>query len=264
MKIGLQLYTTRQYGSLSSQLELAAECGFTAVESIGFEGRSLEETINILKSTNLDVLSAHFDFEEFEERFEEILLFLKAFDCKNTVMPWLEEYQRPGSETEWETFAGKLTTWSKRLWENNQCILAYHNHDYEFIRYGDKSVLDILMQAPGNEKLHWQPDVGWIVRAGENPAHWLQKYADRIVSIHAKDVRFDPETDRWQWQNIGEGILDWDVIITELSRKKPAICFVEHDNTNDHRTTLLTGKNYLARYQHSAQINSDITKGRNP
>jgi Sugar phosphate isomerases/epimerases len=39
-----------------------------------------------------------------------------------------------------------------------------------------------------NAPLKWQVDVAWLVRGEADPVQWLERYQDRIVSVHAKDL----------------------------------------------------------------------------
>ena len=58
--------------------------------------------------------------------------------------------------------------------------------------------------------LTWQADVAWLVRGGAEPATWLRRYSDRLVSAHVKDIA--PEgtaLDEDGWADVGAGVLDW-------------------------------------------------------
>lgn len=65
--------------------------------------------------------------------------------------------------------------------------LYYHNHNFEFVKYGGKYLLDILRDS--TRRLGFELDIHWIQRGGENPVAFIQKYAGRIRLLHLKDYR---------------------------------------------------------------------------
>ena len=64
---------------------------------------------------------------------------------------------------------------------------AWHNHDFEFEPLADGSVPQqhILDAAPD---IGWEIDVAWVIRGGADPLPWIDRYGDRIVAVHVKDI----------------------------------------------------------------------------
>ncbi|NOD98069.1 TIM barrel protein [Ruegeria sp. HKCCD6228] len=241
MRVSAQLYTVRQCGDLTDQLKLVSACGFSDIETTSLHDMTPQEMARIVHQSGLNLRSAHFDWEEFHERFDDIVEVLHLLECQVAVMPWLAPQARPGTVEGWKAVSGQLSDWADRLGDHG-VSLAYHNHDFDLFGAPGKTPLEQIL---AQENIYWQPDIGWIVAAGQDAADLLARHADRILSVHAKDV--DPQGgsgDR-RWRNPGEGVVDWDATIRALSTTKCTDLFVEHDETADHRRTLQTGRSFL-------------------
>lgn len=166
MRIAAQLYTVRQLGDLAAQLDLVRACGFVDVETIGFHDLPPQQMAQQVAQSGLTVRSAHFDWEEFETRFDDILTLLDLLNCPVAVMPWLAPQTRPVTVTEWQGVADQLSCWAARL-ARRGVRLAYHNHDFDLVgRIGERP-LDLIL---AHGALYWQPDIGgWPSRCRTRP-----------------------------------------------------------------------------------------------
>lgn len=71
--------------------------------------------------------------------------------------------------------------------EENGIHLAYHNHELELQNYvGEQTVLDYLLSI-ADERLKIQFDIGWGYFANYKVEDFMEKYHDRISSLHLKD-----------------------------------------------------------------------------
>lgn len=242
MRISAQLYTVRKVGDLKTQLELVAGCGFTDIETIGFHGSTPIQVAQLAQQAGLTVRSAHFDWIEFETRFDEIVDLLGLVDCPVAVMPWLAPEERPQSTDSWVAMAQQLTVWADQL-SHHGVRLAYHNHDFDLLGRIGETPLDIILS---HQNLHWQPDLGWLVLTAPNPIELLRRYSDKIVSVHAKDVNPSGGQGDERWRDLGHGVVDWATVLGVLANSNCADLFVEHDETPNAPKTLRTGRKYLS------------------
>ncbi|WP_282027176.1 sugar phosphate isomerase/epimerase family protein [Ruegeria faecimaris] len=243
MRVSAQLYTVRQVGDLAAQLDLVRACGFTDIETVGFHDLTPKQVTNEVRQAGFTVRSAHFDWEEFETRFDDILRMLEALECPVAVMPWLSPKARPGTAEGWKAVSGRLAEWAVAL-SANGVRLAYHNHDFDLVDLGQGSPLDMVLS---HETIGWQPDIGWLYSALSDPAALLSRFSDRIVSVHAKDVDLLAGQGDERWRNLGQGVVDWPLVLRVLADSPCADLFVEHDETADHAQTLQTGHDLLMR-----------------
>ena len=93
---------------------------------------------------------------------------------------------------------------------------GYHNHHWEFQKGADgKFPMDILLEAAPN--MEWEMDLAWVVKGGEDPVTWMDKYGNRITAIHVKDIAPAGEKlDEDGWADLGHGTLDWKSLIKTI------------------------------------------------
>ena len=77
--------------------------------------------------------------------------------------------------------------------------------------------------------------MAWIVRGGADPFEWIKRYADRIASVHVKDIAPAGKCeDEDGWADVGLGTMPWDRLMTLIRAETKASIFVmEHDKPSD-------------------------------
>jgi len=89
--------------------------------------------------------------------------------------------------------------------------LHYHNHDFEFDKVdGGKRGIDLLIDGLDPEAADLCVDVGWVTKAGGDPAEFLAEHKDRIGYLHFKDF------DDIGWTELGRGKGDFPAIMKVL------------------------------------------------
>ncbi|MEJ6000726.1 sugar phosphate isomerase/epimerase family protein [Paucibacter soli] len=245
-KIALQLYTVRSAGDLTQRLALARDAGYAWVETEALHGLDAEAFINTLRASGLGLASMHVEMSDLAfSRLPEILQALKALDCQQLVMPWLDETERPADAAGWRALGAQLQQYAQDLAPQG-ISLAYHNHAFEFDRLDQRqTVLETLFDvAPA---LRWQPDVAWVARAGEDPAVWLARYAARLQSVHVKDLAPEGQGEPAEqgWATLGEGRLPWAQWLPGLAARLQTF-IVEHDHPSQPARTARVGLRYLS------------------
>ena len=250
--IALQLYSVRDAGDFPARLELAQACEYRFVETEVTYGLSAEEFSAQLQQYDLKLASMHVEMQDLRLRMPLLLDALKRCACTNLVMPWLEENERPQDLAGWLALARELNQFAQTLAQQG-IQLAYHNHAFEFAHLSNgQTILSFLFeQAP---QLKWQADVAWIYRAGEDGQAWLDRYHERLCSVHVKDLAVTgtnpTEND---WANLGEGRIAWPDILRSLQNK--VSCYiVEHDQPSNPKNMAQVGYAYLQKnlaMQHS-------------
>lgn len=94
--------------------------------------------------------------------------------------------QRPVlSDKQWETLLPRMTRFAELL-KGEGLKIAYHHHMGTVIQTGEE--IDRLMGGTG-DAFTLLLDTGHAAWAGADPADLAERYRDRIVHFHAKDVR---------------------------------------------------------------------------
>ena len=50
--------------------------------------------------------------------------------------------------------------------------LAYHNHDFEFTKYGEETGYETLLSGTDKDNVKFEMDIYWVVRSGNDPVAW--------------------------------------------------------------------------------------------
>jgi sugar phosphate isomerase/epimerase len=76
--------------------------------------------------------------------------------------------------------------------------------------------------------------VAWLVRGGAVPEEWLQRYRDRLISAHVKDIALSgTKLDEDGWADVGAGVLDWRSLWQTCRDCGARWMVVEHDKPSD-------------------------------
>lgn len=68
---------------------------------------------------------------------------------------------------------------------------CYHNHFHEFQRFGDKNVMELIMENTDPACVGIQLDTYWALRGGCDPVAFIEAHADRVCVLHQKDLAQD-------------------------------------------------------------------------
>ena len=226
-----QLYSAR-HTPLQESLKIVANAGYTGVEAVGENFVDNDAFKAGLKKHSLSVASIHFSLAAMRDDMDACLATARLYQCRHIVGPFIEEEERPGDAVQWQALGKELAGFQSR-WAEADCTFAWHNHDFEFISLADGSMpIEHLFDTATS--VHWEIDVAWIVRAGVDPAIWIDKYLPRITAVHLKDIAPEGEcADEDGWADLGEGIVPWQSLMPRLLQSSAAHYIAEHDNPSD-------------------------------
>ncbi|QDY69015.1 sugar phosphate isomerase/epimerase family protein [Qingshengfaniella alkalisoli] len=233
-----QLYSSRNFPPLSDTLAMLAGLGYKQVEGFGGLYANLDDLDALkedLTANDLHMATGHVGLEMMRDESARILAVAEALNMKAVFVPAIGPDQRSQKAADWEKLGKDLAEIGKPYWDSG-LTFGWHNHDFEFATVdSDDKPLDLILQ--GSDQLALELDVAWVVRGGEDPLKWIDKYADRIVAAHLKDIAPEGDcTDEDGWADLGQGVMDWKTIMATLREKTKAQFFVmEHDNPSDHK-----------------------------
>ncbi|MEL6677152.1 MAG: sugar phosphate isomerase/epimerase, partial [Pseudomonadota bacterium] len=119
------------------------------------------------------------------------------------------------------------------LWDAGLTV-GWHNHDFEVVPCADGSFpLDHIMDA--DPRMTLELDIAWVQIGGQDPFAWVEKYNDRLVAAHLKDIA--PKgmaEDEDGWADLGQGVMDWAGLMKLLQKGSARYFIMEHDNPSDH------------------------------
>ena len=187
LKLGLQVWSVEPnlIEDMEAALKEIKEMGYDYVEFGNFYGRTAEELSALLKKYELQCISVHQPYAPILENPEEKIAYYKTLGVKYCAIPWMgmENHKgNPGYEQ-----AVKDIIQVGTLLKEAGIQLLYHNHEFEFLKYEGKYLLDWPLEAVPEELIQPQLDTCWIHYAGYDPAEYIRAKAGRITAIHLKD-----------------------------------------------------------------------------
>lgn len=231
MNLSFQLYSARNT-PLAQALQIIAGAGYASVEAYRDNLADPDAFRLALDEQRLSVPSMHINIGPLRDDAQACMQQARDFGSTHIVCPYLEVSERPVHTAGWNTLIAELSDHARR-WQDAGFSFAWHNHDFEFMALDDGAVpMQLLLeQAP---ELQWEIDVAWIVRAGADPAFWIEQHAQRISAVHLKDIAKSGEClDEDGWADFGHGIVNWESLMPLLANTPASLFAVEHDNPSD-------------------------------
>ncbi len=120
------------------------------------------------------------------------------------------------------------------------CQFYWHHHNFEFIQYNGKTVMDFVIEnAP---YINFTLDTYWLQLGGMNVIDYLEKLKGRIGCVHLKDYKTIYNTENWKYEpeieSVGYGVMNFQTIINKMREVGVEHYFVEQDNAAQHPDTL--------------------------
>ena len=186
-KIGVQVYSVRDdaEADLKGTLQKLKDMGYDGVELAGLYGHEPKAVKEMCEEVGITPISAHVPFVDMMADPEGVIAGYKEIGCEQVVIPYLTEEYRPGQEKFAEVIEGAKIL--GEVCKKYDMKLAYHNHDFEFVKLDGEYALDILYKEVSADLLSVQLDTCWCLVSGENPAEYLRKYDGRMKTVHLKD-----------------------------------------------------------------------------
>jgi sugar phosphate isomerase/epimerase len=196
-QFGLQLWTVKEdmAADVKGTLEKVAQAGFTYVESYNgaqgpFWGMAPADFKALLADLGLSVPASHINSAytldlKLEDQFKALAGDAASIGIKYLSNPFPGEIK---TKEEWFRVAEGLNR-QGRICVENGLKMGYHNHHSEFIPFEDGTLpYTLLLENTDPEKVDFELDIYWAVKAGQNPEQWFNDYGKRIKLCHVKDL----------------------------------------------------------------------------
>jgi sugar phosphate isomerase/epimerase len=232
--ISIQLYSLRGLGSVDLELDTAKAAGFRHVETVGSHLDNAASVAAKMKLRGLTASSSHVSLGALRERPEAVIAGCRTLGIGQLFMPPVPPPERDMPAPGWTALGCELGGMAERF-QSEGIRLGYHNHNWELTpKDGAKTALDLLFGAATGSPLTWQVDVAWLVRGGADPKAWIERYKDRVVSAHVKDIAPAGQgLDEDGWADVGHGVLDWRDLWRCCRAAGARWMVVEHDKPSD-------------------------------
>ncbi len=236
-KLGFQLYSARNFTPLSNTLQALAKAGYAEVEGYGalyseLDAHALKTMKDELDDNGLSMSTGHFGLDLLENEPARAMLIARTLGIEAIYCPYLMPDQRPTDGAGWFAFGKRLSEAGRRFRDAGYAF-GWHNHDFEFKPLADGSIpLDHILA--GGPDLDWEADIAWIIRGGDDPFTWIERYGERIGAVHVKDIAAaGKNADEDGWADVGHGTVDWKRLMAALRNTRAKYFIIEHDNPSD-------------------------------
>jgi sugar phosphate isomerase/epimerase len=236
--IGLQLYSLRESfpNDVKGVLEQVAKAGFKEVETYGFSvkdgffGTSAKDFKSILDDNGLKATSNHFDFNGYLENgstasVNSYIETANILGSEYITVPWISPNLRGTNADDYKKLAFKINQ-AATLCKASRLKLAYHNHDFEFEKFGSTDGFEILVNNTDKELVDFELDLYWAVRSGNDPLKLFAANPGRFTMWHVKDM---DKTDLKLNTEIGKGIIDFKAIFAAAKLSGMKHFYVEQE-----------------------------------
>ncbi len=237
VRIGLQLSTLSKMAKadLPGTLKQVRAIGYDEVElySVGYSLPAPQLRQMVLDAGLQAPASAHFEYADLPGQLE----YAKALGVKYAICPMLPKSQWMSAEG-FHTAAKHLNDWGRQA-NDLGLHFGFHNHDYEFRKFGNTTGFDILMGETDPKLVCLEMDCYWIAQAGHDPVQMLSRLGERVRMIHLKDrlpgfaTSFDMSETSAHFTEVGTGSIHWQAVLATAQKLHVEHYFVEHDRIGD-------------------------------
>lgn len=233
-KLAAQVYTIRDF--IKTAENFAAS--MTRVRRLGYAGVQLDlehhpavPAVAIRRACDdagLAICISHFDYALFESELDAIIERQQIWDCNQTAIVAMPgRFHEQGADG-YRRFAAAASAIGERLAAAG-ITLSYHNHSFEFVRYGDQTGLDLILAESDPRYLQAEIDTYWVQHGGGDPTAWINKVAGRMAVVHYKDMAILPDNQQ-VFAEVGEGNLNWPAIVAATMATQVPWIVVEQDH----------------------------------
>lgn len=199
--IFLQLYSVRDdiKSDFNSTLTKVAAMGYTGIEAANYDngkfyGLTPTAFKNEIEKRGMKVLSSHTgkalndnisetNWTETWAWWDTAIAAHKAAGMKYIVTPWMPTVKTLADLKAYCDYYNNI---------GEKCNAAglrfgYHNHNFEFSKIEGETMYDFMLKNTDPAKVFFQMDVYWVVRGGQSPVDYFNKYPGRFELLHIKD-----------------------------------------------------------------------------
>lgn len=232
MDYSIQLYSARNFPPVTDLLPRLAALGYTRVEGFGGLYADAKSLAGALAASGLTMPTGHFGLDMLQDT-DATLRTAETLGIRTLFCPAVPRELWDQPEDGWRRLADTLAGLGA-AYRSHGLGFGWHNHHFEFVpTAGGALPIEIILD--GAPDIEWELDVAWVVRSGNDPFAWIDRYPDRITAVHIKDIAPEGEAaDEDGWADVGHGTMAWGDLMAAISGNTSCAHYVmEHDNPSD-------------------------------
>ena len=233
--VGLQLYTLRDQleKDVAGTIQQVAKIGYRDVEIYSLYGKSPAEFKKILSDNGITASSGHYLLKDVKSGWEKHVDEAKTLDLKYMVNAILQPEERKS----FDDFKRLVEVFTKaaETTQKGGIQFCYHNHNFEFKKYGNTTAYDYLLNTLDPKLVKFEMDCFWVTHGGHDPVAYFNKYPGRFPLLHIKDKKDHPapthelDAKMGLFAPVGQGTINWKRIFAAAPKGGMQHYYVEQD-----------------------------------
>jgi hydroxypyruvate isomerase len=242
--IGVQLYSVRQamQEDFDGTLKRVARIGYREVEFAGLFGHPAAHVRSVMDGLGLTAPSMHVAFEKMQDGWNGVLEEAQQLGCRYVVVPSIPDALHK-SVDDYRRVADQFTR-AAEMTAKAGMGFAYHNHAVDFAPLDGLLPFDVLLDATDPALVGFELDLYWIVRSGQDPLRYFNRWPGRCKLVHVKDTQGSPDH---RMREVGGGIIDWPNLLASARSSGVDQFIVEHDDAKQPFDSIAASFSYLKR-----------------
>ena len=252
-KIAFQLYTSRNFPPLESQLEGLAELGYDGVEpflpNYGDDPALFRRQID---AAGLACYGFHLPYDGLIADPQRFIDIAQTIGATLLIPPYLAPEARPTAAEGWRTIGRNLAQAAEPV-NAAGLRLAWHNHDFEYRPLPDGTrPIDHLLDAAGPQSATRSTSPG-SPAAAATPSPSSAATAPGCSRSRSRTRKPPGATTEGGWAATGDGVVDWESLYPLFATTPADHLVVEHDEPADWRHIAARSIAYIRELQAKAQ-----------
>jgi len=227
MHIGAQLYTVREFTQTESDfnktIKKVSEIGYRYIQVSAIGPIPAQTVADICLANNIRCVITHTAPTRIVNETDAVIaehITMGADYVGIGSMP--TEYR--GSADGAKRFIADYLPAAERF-KSAGLQFMYHNHDFEFEKFDNRLLFDMLADCPA---FGFTLDTYWVQAGGGDPCVWLRKLSGRVDVIHLKDMLW--KDGRQRMCEVMEGNLNWQGVTEAATESGVKYAMVEQDD----------------------------------
>ena len=232
LKLGAQLYTAREHTQnekdFAGTMEKIASIGYRYVQVSGIGGEISPAFIKkAAKDNGIKVILTHTPPARIRDETEKVIEEHDIFGCDGIGVGGMFGHEK--TESGFLRFAEDFAPAIEKIRQSGKLFL-YHNHRFEFERFGGKTGIEILLENTDEDAFKLTFDTYWAHSGGIDSASFIKKHSDRIFATHLKDMAV--VNDKIEMTEMCTGNMNFKRILKVSAKNDLVWHFVEQDEVH--------------------------------
>lgn len=187
---GVVSYTYRRefQENVAATLDRIGAVGIRDVEFSSLFGLSAGGLRRLLDERAMTCSSFGVSYADLQERTAAVALDAKALGARFVRVAWIP-HESPFSPLQAQSLVETVNRVGKILRAQHDLTFCFHNHGFEFVPFGDETLMDFIVQQSDPGSVSFELDILWAFFPGQDPAALLRRYPTRFRLLHLKDLR---------------------------------------------------------------------------